>query len=181
MDALAEAIRNYAVFHRMPMDRVCTERMVRSFGGIEGWARLSTAKVPPCLPQLHGALMDASFPAQLLCSMAQRNHCALIQKQGGDARPSDSTLSVEYQLKWSLPSFSLAKEAYEVFRCLPPGKARLREVLTSSAGALGWEHYSSTLDHELQWEDKEPLEVTSSSEEEDFSDTSCEEDVLGVV
>jgi hypothetical protein len=40
-----------------------------------------------------------------------------------------------------MPTFSCAKENYESFKKINPGKADLKEVLLSSAGLFGWASY----------------------------------------
>lgn len=180
MGSLLEATRNYAAFHGLSKDAVCPRRLAKSFGGVDGWASLLSSKLPRCLPQLQGVLMDTSFPEQLLCSMAQRNYHFLVRQLGEDSRPSDLSSDVEQlQLKWSLPSFCLAKEGYEAFKNIAPGKARLKDVLASSAGVFGWECYASSLDpgpSQVSTRTPEP----SSDDEDDSATTSQEEDDFGL-
>jgi hypothetical protein len=160
-----EACRNYALFHELPLEAVEPERVARSFGGLEGWAAVTRKDLfPECLSELEDALADGAWCDRRLLTVAEDNKSRL---RGAGERPSSLSSLVghscdidplrlqgevvpplinrwegggawEETLRWSLPTFSLAKEGYERFKGLSPGRACLREVLRSSAGMEGW-------------------------------------------
>lgn len=160
-----EACQNYALFHELPLEAVEPERVARSFGGLEGWAAVTRKDVlPECLFELGDVLAEGAWCNRRLLAVAEGNKSRL---RGAGERPSSLSSSVghssdndplrlqgevaqpllnrweggdawEETLRWSLPTFFLAKEGYERFKGLSPGGASLREVLRSSAGAEGW-------------------------------------------
>ena len=167
---VAEACRNYALFHEAPLREVSPARVSSSFGGLKGWASVTrTDLFPECIFELEDLLKSSRFSTERLDEIVEGNKRAFQGnlrsglashrgnvvldchpgRLGGDGPPLVNCCrggaAWEETLRWSLPTFSLAKEGYERFKGLFPGQASLQEVFASSAGVEGWQSFARTL------------------------------------
>ena len=164
---MAEACRNYALFHEAPLREISPARVASSFGGLKGWASVTRNDLfPECIFELEDLLQNNHFSTERLCAISEGNkrafqgtppsvlasHRVVLDCHPGLGGNGSTFVNCcrgedtwEETLRWSLPTFSLAKEGYERFKGLLPGQASLGEVFTSSAGVEGWQSFARTL------------------------------------